>query len=159
MSAIIIQYIKSRRCKKRKGTTHLQSPSRTIHSCIHSFMPPQSTMRPLSQITALRKMEIWCQKETFHPNTITRDNLQRAIWSNPQLLFLGRKKKFINNNFFQKKKNGPTRCPIHSMSDYPPPPSPPHRTGKSFPLLHAKRRYYQLDPADLDEDEMRKGEM
>lgn len=39
------------------------------------------------------------------------------------------------------------------------PPRPPHRTGKSFPLLHAKRRYYQLDPADLDGDEMRKGEM
>lgn len=36
---------------------------------------------------------------------------------------------------------------------------PPHLTGKSFPLLHAKSRYYQLDPADLDGDEMRKGEM
>lgn len=73
------------------------------------------------------------------------------------MLFLGRKKKFINNNFFQKKKKkmGQQDAPYIACQI----PPPPHLTGKSFPLLHAKRRYYQLDPADLDGDEMRKGEM
>lgn len=124
-------------------------------------MPPQSTMRPLSQITALTL----CERKNGNPvpkgNIPSKHNYQgqfaKSHMEQSAIALPGeKKKKFINNNFFQKKKNGPTRCPIHSMSDYPP---PPHLTGKSLPLLHAKRRYYQLDPADLDGDEMRKGEM